>query len=276
MVAAHVRASGYLDGLLDSHTAQTLASRAFAACERHAYGLGGRPRFKRRGDIASVQGKGPTSPLQWKDDRLVWGGKRRDRQLVLRPLFDREDKAGVQADALGGRIKYVRLVRRIIQGQARFFVQLICEGQPLQRWQPKEGVVGIDLGPSTAAIVGSDKAALVSFLPEIEDDLQARRRLQRAMDRSRRATNPQCFQADGSWPLSLAFSILSRRRPTSRTGSGNCGLSSLPLGLSLKYSKLSQQSRIRNTSFSRHQGLGLLVSSKRVPRPTICQNLVYE
>ncbi|MNJ52118.1 hypothetical protein D3C77_474380 [compost metagenome] len=75
-------------------------------------------------------------------------------------------------------------------------------------------------------------------------------------------------------PLSLAFSILSSRRPTSRTGSGNCGLSSLPLGLSLKYSKLSQQSRIRNTSFSRHHGLALLVSSKRVPRPTICQNLV--
>ncbi|MNN60846.1 hypothetical protein D3C81_1760530 [compost metagenome] len=82
--------------------------------------------------------------------------------------------------------------------------------------------------------------------------------------------------AMSAWPLSLVLSILSRRRPTSRTGSGNCGLSSLPLGLSLKYSKLSQQSRIRNTSFSRHQGLGLLVSSRRVPRPTICQNVVYE
>ena len=63
---------------------------------------------------------------------------------------------------------------------------------------------------------------------------------------------------------------------SSRTGSGNWAFSSLPLGLSLKYSKLYQQSRIRNTSFSRHQGLGLLVSSRRVPRPTICQNLVYE
>lgn len=43
-----------------------------------------------------------------------------------------------------------------------------------------------------------------------------------------------------------AFWILSSRMPTSRTGKGRCGLSVLPLGLSLKCSKLSQQSRIRN------------------------------
>ena len=76
------------------------------------------------------------------------------------------------------------------------------------------------------------------------------------------------------YPPSVAFSILSSRRPVRRTGKGICGLSSFPLGFSLKYSKLSQQSSIKNTSFSVHQGLGLLVSSKRVPRPTICQNLV--
>ena len=82
IVAIHIRASGYLDGLIDSHTAQTLASRAFKACEAYAVGLRGRPRFKRCGEIASIEGKGPTSPLQWKDDHLVWGGKRRDRRMA--------------------------------------------------------------------------------------------------------------------------------------------------------------------------------------------------
>jgi len=211
VVAKHVKASGYLDGLIDSHSAQTLASRAFKACEQYAYGVRGRPRFKRRGEISSVEGKGPTSPLQWKDDHVVWGGKRRDRRLVLRPIFDKKDKAGVEAHALSGRIKFVRLVRRLIQHESRFFVQLVCKGQALQRFAAKEGEVGIDLGPSTAAIVSHDKAALVSFLPDIQEDIQAKRRLQRAMDRSRRATNPQCFNDDGTWRKGVRATVRSRR-----------------------------------------------------------------
>ncbi|WP_028997092.1 hypothetical protein [Azohydromonas australica] len=199
VVALHIRASRYLDGLIDSHTAQTLASRAFRACDEHAFGKRGQPRFKRRGEIASVEGKGPTSPLNWKGDRVVWGGKRRDRAMTLRPVFDKRDRDGVQAHALSGKVKYVRLIRRTIQGEVRWFVQLVCDGLPLQRFEARDGVAAIDLGPSTAAIVASDKAALVSFLPEVKEDMAARRRLQRAMDRSRRATNPQCFNEDGTW-----------------------------------------------------------------------------
>lgn len=199
IVARHLRASGYLCALIDSHTAQTLATRAFKACNDYALGKHGRPRFKRAGEISSLEGKGPTSPLNWRDDRVVWGGARRDRALTLRPIFDKRDKDGVQAHALSGRIKYVRLVRRVIQSEVRYFVQLVCDGHALQRFEPKHGVAAIDLGPSTAAIVSPKKAALVSFLPTIEHDAQGRRRLQRAMDRSLHATNPQCFNEDGTW-----------------------------------------------------------------------------
>ena len=75
---------------------------------------------------------------------------------------------------------------------------------------------------------------------------------------------------------SAAFSILSNRRPNKRTGNGICGFNLTPLGLTLKYSKLSQQSRIRKVSFLVHQGFSFDFSSRRVPRPIICQNFVYE
>lgn len=211
VVAQHVRASGYLDGLIDSHTAQTLASRAFDACEKCMIGLRGRPRFKRRGEIASIEGKGPTSPLQWKNDCVVWGGKRRDRRLVLRPTFSRTDKQGVEAHALSGKIKYVRLLRRKIRGDWTFFVQLVCEGEPLQRFEVRDEEAAIDLGPSTAAIVSHDRAALVSFLPTITEDLNVKRILQRELDRSRRATNPQCFNPDGTWKRGQRQTVFSRR-----------------------------------------------------------------
>jgi putative transposase len=216
VVSAHIKASGYLDGLIDSHTAQTLATRAFDACAKYAFGVRGRPRFKRRGEIASIEGKGPTSPLQWKDDHVVWGGKRRDRRLVLRPTFNRADKQGVEAHALASNIKYVRLLRRKIRGEWKFFVQLVCEGQPLQRFEAKQEDVAIDLGPSTAAIVSHDKAALVSFLPTIKEDLATKRRLERLLARSRRATNPQCFNANGTWKHGQRQTVFSKRYKATR------------------------------------------------------------
>lgn len=211
VVKLHIKASGYLADLVDSHVAQTLASRAFDACEKYAFGVRGRPRFKRKGEIASVEGKGDSSPLNWKDDHAVWGGKRRDRRMVLRPIFNKTDRKGVEAHALSSRVKYVRLLRRKVAGNWRFYVQLVCEGQPKARFEAKDADVGIDLGPSTAAIVSHEKAALVSFLPEIEEDLRAKRRLQRQIDRSRRATNPDCFNADGTWKRGKRQTVFSRR-----------------------------------------------------------------
>lgn len=211
VVAKHIRASGYLGELIDSHSAQSLASRAFGACDKYALGIRGRPRFKRKGQIASVEGKGPTSPLNWKDNCVFWGGKRRDRRLVLRPVFDKQDKQGVEAHALAGRVKYVRLLRRLIRGRDRFFAQLVCEGAPLARFEAKEARACIDLGPSTAAVVSQDRAALVSFLPELEEDLAEKRRLQRALERSRRTTNPGCFNPDGTWKRGARQTVFSSR-----------------------------------------------------------------
>ena len=71
-----------------------------------------------------------------------------------------------------------------------------------------------------------------------------------------------------------ASSILFNRKAKRRIGKGICAFNSFPRGFNLKYSKLSQQSRIKKSSFCVHQGLILSASSKRVPRPIICQNFV--
>ena len=80
----------------------------------------------------------------------------------------------------------------------------------MQRFAARDGVAAIDLGPSTAAIVSPDRAALVSFLPTIDEDLAAKRLIQRAMDRSRRATNPHCFNPDGTWKRGKRQTVFSK------------------------------------------------------------------
>jgi transposase len=50
-------------------------------------------------------------------------------------------------------------------------------------------VVGLDIGPSTIAVVGDGSASLVKFCDNVIQPWTETRRLQRKMDRSKRATN---------------------------------------------------------------------------------------
>jgi hypothetical protein len=79
-------------------------------------------------------------------------------------------------------------------------VQLALEGTPYHK--PKHPVgtdtIGIDLGPSTIAIVPrAGQAALEPLGAELAPDARAIRRLQRLMARQRRAANPQNYDEKG-------------------------------------------------------------------------------
>ena len=55
------------------------------------------------------------------------------------------------------------------------------------------GVVGLDLGPSTIAIVADKEAKLLQFCAEIEPKQKEIKALQRKIERQRRAMNPQNY-----------------------------------------------------------------------------------
>ena len=97
----------------------------------------------------------------------------------------------MEAHALACRVKYVRLVRRKIKEKNRFFVQLVLEGKPKTKHPVGKGVVGLDIGPSTIAIVSEKEAVLTPFCPELDDKEDKKRISQRKLDRSRRANNPE-------------------------------------------------------------------------------------
>ena len=175
---------------LDINTIQKLASRAFQAVQQHAFGKRGRPRFKGRNQMDTVEGKSNASGIRWREDRVEWLG------LQLEAIIDRDDP--VIAHGLSSRVKYVRLVRRKLNGKNRFYTQLVCEGRPFQKPQNPvgEGRVGLDIGPSTVAIVGETVAALEPFCAELEPRQKELRRLQRQLDRQRRANNPDNYNPD--------------------------------------------------------------------------------
>lgn len=105
--------------------------------------------------------------------------------------------------ALMDRTKYVRILKRQVRGKVRFFVQLIQEGYPPTKEDRKIANdetkrVGLDIGTSTIAISSEETVQLRELAPECTVDEQKLRCIQRAMDRSRRATNPQNYHENGT------------------------------------------------------------------------------
>jgi len=192
--AAGICKACWLGDHLDAFTIQKTATRAFEAVEQYMFGKRGRPRFKCKGWLASIEGKSNVSGIRWRDNKVLWSG------LELEPVFDMKDRHGVEAHALTSRIKYLRLVRRILSNKVRWCVQLVLEGKAPHKAKNiiSEDSCGLDIGPSTIGAVASKDAFLSQFCDEVLQPWKEIRREQRAQDRSRRATNPDNYNADGT------------------------------------------------------------------------------
>jgi hypothetical protein len=192
--ATHVKNTTYMADHLDAHTVQVISDRAFDAYIKWKIGKRGKPRFKSwKMGLRSIQGKTNACVTMNKQGKIKWGN------LILSCDYDKVDKHGVQAHALNAKLKYCRIVHRIVKGKSQFYVQLVCEGTPLIKANHKVGthkMVGIDIGPSTIAAVSKDKAILTPLCQDLQDNQDKIKRLQRKMSRSQRANNEDNFEAN--------------------------------------------------------------------------------
>jgi transposase len=228
--ARHARTAWIADHL-DSNTAQKLATRAYQAANRVCLGQAKKVRFKSRGrGLDSIEGKTNKQGLRFvlQDPSSGNAGWLIFQQDRLSALIDWHDP--VITHGLRHPIKFVRLLRRRVSSEQaqgadcegyRYYVQLVLEGIPYQKPKHQVGTatVGLDLGPSTIAIVPQEREArLLSFCRELKPDQQKKRRLQRKLDRQRRANNPQNYDLKGRvkkgntrWHNSRGYKVTRRR-----------------------------------------------------------------
>ncbi len=182
--------SRWIANKVDSNTQQKLATRAFKAVERILFGQAKKIRFRVKSRFRSVEGKSNKTGLRWKDNQVVWGF------LKLAPIIPTNNP--VIEHGLNSRVKYVRLLWRELNGKKRWFVQLVCEGQPYIKPQNyvSFGTVGLDLNISNVAFVGDSYAGLLPFAEGVPTYQRKIRKLQRKMARSSRANNPNNFEPD--------------------------------------------------------------------------------
>ncbi len=188
---------------LGSNVTQRIAEQVFAAMQQYSFGKRGRPRFKGANrPLHSLEATTNAANIIWKAET---GCIKFGYQTLPAKLPTKEQDPYLH-QALANRTKYCRVLWRNVNGTRRWFMQLMQEGVAPSKHDVSVGsVVGLDIGPSTIAIVGDDSASLVKFCGTVIQPWKETRRLQRAMDRSKRATNPHCFNANGTWKKGQKF-----------------------------------------------------------------------
>ena len=115
-----------------------------------------------------------------------------------------------QQEALKCGVKYCRITRKWVRNKWKYYAQLVLEGYPpvkcdsngVMRHPVNQGRVGLDIGTQTLAISSNDICDLRVLAPSARAQAKSLvneiARTQRAMDRSRRATNPKYYNPDGT------------------------------------------------------------------------------
>jgi putative transposase len=188
---------------LGSNVTQRIAEQVFAAIQQYAFGKRGRPRFKGTNrPLHSLEATTNAANIIWNPETgcVAFG------DLTLPALLPTKQQDPYLHQALGSKTKYCRILWRNVNGVRRWFVQLMQEGVAPAKHAVAEGeIVGLDIGPSTIAVVGDNSVSLVKFCDSVIQPWKETRRLQRSMDRSKRTTNPHCFNANGTWKKGLKF-----------------------------------------------------------------------
>ena len=148
-------------------------------------------KFKK--NIGSVREKGNITGLRFfkEDCRISWLG------LKIPVIINKNDK--YSQSCFLDKLLYCRLIKRVVNGKNKYYVQITFEGTPPKKHKiGEENEIGIDIGTSTIAIV-SDKEVKLQILAEnIGINEKEKTRLQRKLDRQRRANNPNKYNTDGT------------------------------------------------------------------------------
>ena len=114
-----------------------------------------------------------------------------------------------QQEALKCGVKYCRIIRKWVGTKWKYYAQIVLEGYPpikcdsngVAKHSVKQGRVGIDIGTQTIAFSGKDVCDLRVLAPSARAQASLVNEIAatlRAMDRSRRATNPKYYNPDGT------------------------------------------------------------------------------
>src|SRR5574344_2183198 len=184
---------------IDSFTAQKIASTLWKAYDKLFFGNGDKIHYKKYGSLNSLEGKSNKTGIRFKDDWLIWNG------LNIPVLIDYDNYYEYQAMQCD--ISYCRILRKFIHNKNHYYIQIVFKGSPPIKVNTETGEikhtigcgdVGLDIGTSTVAISSESDVKILELADKVQNIENQKRLLLRKMNRSKRATNPDNFNDDGT------------------------------------------------------------------------------
>lgn len=217
---------------IDAIFALTKAEDVWHGMEKCLYSNGKMLHFSKYGELPCIRAKQinrgiPVSvkgdKIQFKLDKTVFGIQINDRfqtdeinavlsYLVNPKIIDDKAVDTLVEDAYcinTYRPCYATLVPKLIRGKYRVYLHLTIEGRANPKYDRfgnlrhkyGKGMIGADIGTQTVAYTSDSEVGLKNLSERgnsIQTSERKERLLYRAMDRSRRTTNPQNYNADGT------------------------------------------------------------------------------
>lgn len=184
---------------IDSFTAQKIATTLWKSYDKLFYGNGKKIYYKKYGELNSLEGKSNKMGIRIINDTLVWNG------LKIPVIIDYDNYYEYQAMQFD--ICYNRIVRKYVRNKYKFYVQVVFKGNPPVKVDTETGEikhcigngdVGLDIGTRTIAISSQSDVKILELADRVQNIENQKQKLLRKMDRSRRATNPDNYNEDGT------------------------------------------------------------------------------
>lgn len=220
---------------IDSVLGLKCVDRVWLSLEKVMFGDADKLNFKKKGELPSLEGKQSTRCIILKTDKadnffLKYGEFKYRLKVKDNDLYTQEtlyniknymqngaeiDKANVELFVQEKplistyRVIYNRITFKKIRGRIRLYLQIVYEGNAVPRRKKDgsmrhtygKGRVANDVGTQSVAAVSKDKVVLKNLAERSNKTLKFEaiiRMINRAMDRSRRANNPDFYNEDGT------------------------------------------------------------------------------
>ena len=184
---------------IDSFTAQKIASTLWSSYEKLFFGNGEEVHYKKYGSLNSLEGKSYKNGIRFKNNMILWNGLKMSVVINYNNYYE--------CQALKSEIAYCRVTRKFVRDKYKYYVQIVFKGTPPIKVDNEtgevkhyigEGDVGIDMGTSTIAYSSATNVKILELADRVQNIENQKRRLLRKMCRSRRATNPNNYNEDGT------------------------------------------------------------------------------
>lgn len=197
-IASEFRKTLYLEDYLYSRICEQLGFRAWLAFSKMKFANGAnKVNFSEQ--INSLISGRSNEGIYLDEDFICFGIKRKKKTLIKIKINFKRDQ--YEDEVFKNKLLYWQLIRKKINGKENYYLQAVMDGvAPGIGLEGGRGSVGIDIGTSTIAVSSEVQTELEELFPDEKRFERAYKiaRLNRSLERKRRATNPENYNENGT------------------------------------------------------------------------------